>query len=297
MADLPEIDSLWNYLDPRGSETVFQQLRAAVGDDAPADYRAQLLSQIARAQTLQKQFAIAHATLDEATGLLGSSTPIARIRVPLERGRIWNDTDEFDKASRCFQEAFQHAREARHDPLAADALHMLGVLPPAAEAVEWNRTGITFAEASSDPKVRRWLGTFWLNMGLKHQDLAQFAEADQAFRAAIREYETLGNTARIRLCRLCLGKNLRLQEHYQPALEIDLPLLAEIETAGGAGDPLGYTCEEIAECLLALGRPDEARPFFERAYELLSADPWFPPTLRARLERLRLIVQGDRGIR
>ena len=289
MPDLPDIDSLWNYPDPRGSEATFRQLLEKVGSTAPTDYVGQLLSQIARAQTLQKEYARAQTTLDEAAAS-GADMPVARIRIPLERGRIWNDIEEFGKARECFSEAVRLALEAGHAPLAADAFHMLGVLPPAEEAVEWNRRGIEFARSSDNPKVRRWLGTFGLNMGLKHKDLRQFAEAEQAFAEAIVEYERIGNVARIRLCRLCLGKNLRLQERYEAALALDRELLAEID---GSDGPLGYTCEEIAECLLALGRGDEARPFFEQAYGILSADPWFPPPQRGRLVRLRQLARGS----
>jgi len=49
------------------------------------------------------------------------------------------------------------------------------------------------------------------------------------------------------------------------------------------------------ECLLALGRTREARRAFARAYELLSRDPWFPPTETARLERIRRLAGEKPG--
>ena len=54
-------------------------------------------------------------------------------------------------------------------------------------------------------------------------------------------------------------------------------------------DATGYTEEELGECLHALGRPDEARPFFARAHERLSRDSWLvenEPDRIARLKRL-----------
>jgi hypothetical protein len=50
--------------------------------------------------------------------------------------------------------------------------------------------------------------------------------------------------------------------------------------------PDGYVLEEIAECLLATDKRDEARPFFERAYELLSKDKWLVANEPQRLQRL-----------
>ncbi|HEY7093737.1 MAG TPA: hypothetical protein VH393_11185 [Ktedonobacterales bacterium] len=55
------------------------------------------------------------------------------------------------------------------------------------------------------------------------------------------------------------------------------------------GEQDGYIYEEIAECLAALGRAGEARPYFTRAYETLSRDPWLAESEPARLERLHVL--------
>ena len=49
----------------------------------------------------------------------------------------------------------------------------------------------------------------------------------------------------------------------------------------------GYGSEEIGECLLALGREDDARPWFARAAELLSGDAFLAEHEPDRIERLR----------
>ena len=49
----------------------------------------------------------------------------------------------------------------------------------------------------------------------------------------------------------------------------------------------GFVNEEIAECLLALKRPEEAKSYFARAYELLSKDKWLAAEEPKRVERLR----------
>ncbi|HEX6385768.1 MAG TPA: hypothetical protein VF177_13945, partial [Anaerolineae bacterium] len=66
---LPDFDQLWDYSQPASTEERFRELlpaAEAAGDDS---YLAQLLTQIARAQGLQRQFAAAHETLDEAEKL------------------------------------------------------------------------------------------------------------------------------------------------------------------------------------------------------------------------------------
>jgi hypothetical protein len=55
----------------------------------------------------------------------------------------------------------------------------------------------------------------------------------------------------------------------------------------GASD--GFVFEELGECLLALGRADEARPYFAQAYAELSQDEWLADNEPARLERLKAL--------
>jgi hypothetical protein len=74
------------------------------------------------------------------------------------------------------------------------------------------------------------------------------------------------------------------------ALEVQLELICQSEESGESD---GYSFEEAAECLLALEREEEARPYFARAYEVLSKDPWFPPGDAARLERMKELGFGE----
>src|SRR5262245_50507803 len=147
--DLPEIDSLWNYADPVASERAFQELVPSARF-SQADYFAQLLTQIARAQILQRRYLNGHATLDQVVPLLTEETPVANVRYLLERGRAWNDTGLADDASRSFEEAFRLARKRDLDVLAVDAAHMLGVMEPWERAVAWNHRAIDLAQTSAD---------------------------------------------------------------------------------------------------------------------------------------------------
>jgi hypothetical protein len=54
-----------------------------------------------------------------------------------------------------------------------------------------------------------------------------------------------------------------------------------------AGESDGYIFEEIGECLLALNRAEEARPYFSKAYEILAGDAWLPEREPDRLARLK----------
>ncbi len=146
---LDEIDTLWDYSDPSGSERTFQ--RVLHGPNANnVEFRAQVLTQIARCQILQRRMDDGHATLDKTAQILSDQTPIAHIRYWLERGRAWNDAGRLADATAAFVEAFERAQTVGSDLLCVDAAHMLGVVPPYDMAVIWNQRAIAIAERSAD---------------------------------------------------------------------------------------------------------------------------------------------------
>ena len=290
-ANLAEVDALWKFDDPTASESAFRRALEAAPADEP-DYVAQFWTQVARAQVLQRRYEDARETLDRTASLLSDATPVARIRHFLERGRLLNDTDRQPEAAALFERAMGLAVEFGCDVLAVDAAHMLGVMPPFDAAVRWNHEAIRIAIASTEPAARRWVGTLWMNTGVNHQKLSQYAEAGHAFQSALAEFESTGNAARARLARLCLSKNRRLSGDPGGALAANRLLLAEIRAAG---EHEGYAMEEIAECLLALRRFDEAGPAFAAAYASLSTYPLFPPSERERLARLKTLAASPRG--
>ena len=57
---LPNFDTLWNYSDPKGTEAKFRELIPQAKESGDTSYYAQLLTQIARAEGLQRKFEEAH---------------------------------------------------------------------------------------------------------------------------------------------------------------------------------------------------------------------------------------------
>src|SRR5688572_21565066 len=84
---LPNFDELWDYNDPATTEQKFRALLPRAEASADRFYHAQLLTQLARAQGLQRKFDEAHATLDQVAQV---DQPPARVRYLLERGRVFN---------------------------------------------------------------------------------------------------------------------------------------------------------------------------------------------------------------
>src|SRR4051794_16401303 len=128
----PDIDVLWDIEQPAASEARFRDLLARA-PAADCGYRAELLTQLARAEGLQRHFDAAHRTLDEAQALLSADHPRARLRYLLERGRVHNSAGEPAIACPLFAAAWELA-----------SAH--------AEQLAWHQRALDLAERSADPR-------------------------------------------------------------------------------------------------------------------------------------------------
>ena len=279
-----QIDALWDFDHPAESEAAFR--RALQEWDAQADLNLQLelLTQIARAQGLQRRFDEAHATLDTVEVQLGQATSRVFIRYLLERGRVYNSSRQPERAKSYFAGAWELASTAGEDILAIDAAHMLAIIASPEASLEWNERALELAERSSAPRALHWRGTLYNNIGWTYHGAGEYEQALATFQKATASRRAEGNPALIRIAVWAEARTLRSLGRVEEALALQQELLREFDALG---EQDGYVYEEIAECLAALGRDDEARSYFARAYEALSRDPWLAESEPARLERLR----------
>lgn len=284
-----DLTPLWNFNDPAASEAAFRKALAASpgGDDGLV-----LQTQIARSYGLRSQFAQAHALLDSIEPQLATAGAEPRVRYLLERGRTFRSSKLPDRARPLFLEAIERAHAARLDALEVDALHMIALVEPEPEAqLQWNRKALAVAAASADPVARNWDASLAHNIGMSHHDAGRHEEALASFRTALAARERIGNAGRTREARWTIAWALRSLNRHDEALAI----LRGLEAENAAADvPDGYVFEEIAENLLAQQRGDAARPYFAKAWQLLSADTSLDRPDEAHLARLeRLSREGS----
>ena len=286
---LGELDQLWDFDDPAGSEARFRALLPRAQRDEDGAYEAELLTQLARAQGLQRRFDDAAATLDDAERALGPGDRRGPIRLLLERGRLANTSAEPGRGRESFLAAWELAAASREDALAVDAAHMLGIVEPPDEARSWNERAMTLARSSPDPGARRWIGSLANNMAWARHDAGDDDGATELFELARDTWLADGRVDRARVARWSIARCLRSQGKLYDALAEQEALRVELEALREAD---GYVFEELGECLLALGRGGEARQHFARAADLLAGDPSLADD-PARLERLRSLAQTE----
>jgi len=182
-----------------------------------------------------------------------------------------------------FLEAWEMAQQVGEDFYAVDAAHMLAIVETGGEQLEWNLKAVAAAEKSADPKARKWLGSLYNNIGWTHHDAGRYEEAMEMFEKALKFRQQQGDEPQIQIAKWCVARCLRSLGRVDEALAVQRALEQN-------GDGM-YVYEEIAECLLLLKREAEARPYFAKAYEMLSKDPWLAENESARLERLKELGQ------
>lgn len=276
-----DIEALWEYDDPPASEARFRQAL----ERASGDHRLELQTQIARTYGLRGDYQRAHALLDEVEPQLKGAGAAPRVRYQLERGRTYNSSGETERARELFEAAWQAARAAELQGLAVDAAHMLAITHSGSEqAIEWNRRGLELARRSEDTKAQALIPAMLNNSAWDLHDMGRFDQALPLFEEALDAWTARGKPSQIRSAKWSLARCLRSLGRNQQALQIQRALEAEHQQAGTTD---GFVFEELAELLSALGRSDEARGYFQKAYDELSQDSWLAENEAARLASLK----------
>jgi tetratricopeptide (TPR) repeat protein len=267
---LPDIDSLWDYDRPGVTERRFRELLAAALDSRDLPYLKQLLTQIARAEGLQRKFQDAHKTLDRVQKEIDKADDKTKVRYLLERGRVFNSSGNRDDARPLFLEAFDLALKSKDDFNAVDAAHMIAIVEPTEKQLQWNLKALDLAENSAEEKVRKWKGSLYNNVGWTYFEQKQYEESLLMFERALEFQQQQGDPNKIMIAKWCVAKTLRMMDHTEEALEMQRSLFEQYQAAGKKS---GYVYEEIAECLTVMGQEQEAQGWFAAAYEELSRDP------------------------
>jgi tetratricopeptide (TPR) repeat protein len=258
-----DVVALWDFSQPAVSEARLREaLSAAEGDGRAADVML-LRTQVARALGLQDRFAEANAELNAAASALDVASPVGRVYLDLERGRVLRSSGAAEGATPFFRTAFETAASAGLDALAADAAHMMALVGDPQAQVEWSERALAIATASTDPHTRRWISSVENNLGWTLHDLGRYEEAQEHFVRALAANEERGEPERIRIAHWTVARGLRSLGRYEEALAIQQRLAEQ-----GPEDP--YVYEELAELLTVLGRANEAPPYAERAKQLSS---------------------------
>ena len=214
MLDNRSLSRMWDYADPRVSESRLRAARdAAAAAEEPVE-RDELTTQVARALGLQGEYASAEAEL----AAISSDVPVVQVRVLLERGRIANSSSDRAGAVRRLHEAARLAREHSLTYLLVDALHMLAIADPAYSGL-WTDQGIEVAQRA-DEQTQVWMIALSNNRGWDFFDAGDFAMARQYFEQAEQWADRMGTRRQQQLAREALAECDAAIRAAEPARDV-----------------------------------------------------------------------------
>lgn len=289
---LPEFDTLWDYYKPAQTRAKFEEILGSGAIEEGSSYQLELLTQIARTFSLERNFEQAHRTLDKVEGYLEEATPVVAVRYGLERGRSFNSAGDKKQAISYFEKAYNLSHTiAELDFFTVDAAHMMAIALEEREVKrKWNHKAISIAESSKSERAQGWLGSLYNNLGWDYHDVGMFLKALPLFEDALRFHSAKGSPQSVFIAKWTVARCLRSLKRYEDAFKIQNTLKVEMERDQ---KPDGYVYEELAELAFAQENRQEAAQFFALAFNLLSQDSWLVANEADRLERMRKLSVGE----
>jgi tetratricopeptide (TPR) repeat protein len=169
---------LWDFEDLDATE---QRLREQLAQESTAEGRAEVLTQLARVESLQDAFDACEELLRDAEAVAGDSE-LVKVRVELERGRKLRSWGDGALAAALFESAFARATAIGENYFAGDAAHMVAISAPE-KMVEWTQRGLELAEA--EPDAAYWAGPLLNNLGWHYFDAGELNSALETFERAL----------------------------------------------------------------------------------------------------------------
>lgn len=297
VSKLENFDDLWALGDPIVIEKNLRELLPQAREFQDSSIYLQILSQVALTQALQQKFDEAHRTLNDAEQLLTPEQDLARVRILLERGRIFQQAEEIVKAKPLFLASYELSSKNHFDYHTINAAHMIAIIEDRVdEKIKWNQLAIELAQKTDDSNASRWVGSLYNNLGHNYMEAVDFGKALDVFSHALKIREQEAYVPNIRVAKWQVAKALRLLGRLNEAEAILCPLLAEYDILSKNNNldlPFemfkllrGWVYEELAEIYHA-----KASSYAIFAYDDLSKNSMFNKTESKRLERLKQIQQ------
>jgi len=281
---MADFDKLWDYGDPTTTAKKFLEILEKTELADNESYVGQLYTQLARTQSLLRNWDEAYAFLNKAKTLLDKADNVTKVRYLLELGRTHNSSGDKKQAYELFNRAWELAKACQADGYAVDAAHMLAIASESPQIMlDWNLEALTYAKQSTQPEAQQWLASLHNNIGWTYFDDGDYPTALEQFEQVLIEREKQGQVENIRIAKWCIARTQRALGQVDLALKTQLILLAEHQQTDSEDQ---YVYEELAHCYSALNDAENASKYAKLAHERLVQDEWIVNNEPARLKAL-----------
>ncbi len=281
--NFPDYDGYWNSDDLMATEIKIRELSATSPE---------ALAQLARVQGLQGNLSGARETIELARkAIFESGQPVdkrSELRWNLEQGRILCLMMTPAKALNFFTSAWLQAQELGEVYFSIDAALMLSIIRPPKFQNEWLQKAIELAENADIPQAKMWQAQLYTMDGWHSFDFRQYDKALASFEKAFAKSLSVNSDAKTYTIQWCVGRALRALGRSEEALAIQKSLQTKMSATGRAS---GHVVLEIAENMQVMGNTEEAKQYFEQAYNELSGDGWYSDNKASELSRMHYLAK------
>ena len=288
LSQFPDHDGLWASSSLLETEAKIKNKISPVQSDRHDLKSLELLTQLARVQGLQGHFAQADQTLKSVEVEIHQQDPKLRsqaeIRWLLEQGRLFAMQMIPAKGLVFIKQAMDKAIEDKNSFFAIDAAVMLTLMNPMKRQHETLQWALTEAETTTSPDSKLWLPFLYIMNAWTLFDTRQFDRALEFFQKALDQPHLPQQRMQTQAIKWSLARTKRALGHFDEALDLLNEVRLEFEAVGESN---GYVYLEIAENLRQQQKEQDAKPYFEMAYNILSLNLWFTDNKETELARIK----------
>lgn len=287
----PDTDGYWNVEDLAMTESKIR-LQIPKINETPQPKQIEAMTQLARLFCLQGKLKEARDFLVFAETLLKDLSEKERtrpqVRYYLEEGRFYCLSMYPSRALDSFQKAFEISSESSElEIFAVDSAYMMSITLPAKQGSKWLQIAIEIAQKTKDSHGRQWQTFLYMADGWKAFDHHNYEKALSLFERA-QSFSNDETPAVNRTIKWCTARCLRALNQIEKSLDFQMQISRELSQAGESN---GYVLLEMAECYQILQKTEEARAYFQLAYDKLKIDKWFFDNCGADLSRMQKLIK------
>jgi tetratricopeptide (TPR) repeat protein len=250
---------------------------------------AQISTFLGRLENSKKNYAAAATHLREAENILvsiGECPASLQIAWLLEYANLSRGERTPSQSRIAYSEAWTLAVDSEDEENEVEIAERMAESEPLKVRIGWIEKGIEIASSSKNDILKTRLSTLYRAQGRDHHELRRYPHAIESYRKSFEAAKDAKNITDELLAESAKGNTLRAMHKTEEALELQMNLLSRFE---GNSENIGEVYEEVAECLHALKRVEEAEGYFASAHRTFSTDPHFEDRRPGVLKRLKTL--------
>jgi tetratricopeptide (TPR) repeat protein len=300
-AQLQDADELFSQREYDAARVEYEKAAKMAAEDGDNSTLTEAEAQVARCYGIQSKFEEGRPWLAKSKSHATDTQPHGWSRYLGVRGRFeWQDEKNTEKAKATFIEMYDYCRKHELFSRELDAAHMVAIVAPPAEQVEWALKAVAAAEKGNETG---WLAVLWNNLGWTYEEGGSFDKMLDALVKARKYHYEAGNEHTKLVADFGVARahwrNGNLEEAHKWLADATARALERHKADPGdteKGEWVGWGHAYLGDILQSEGKPAEALAEFKAARPYLVAsgiENWWPEGLKEIDDKIAKLEADD----